>query len=109
MRHHSELNIPWDEPVLPPAIRPGLHCGGEFPLFEAAQCECLPPAIRPGPHCGDETIEPGAFNKTLLPPAIRPGLHCGSRAMALASPADPASPGHQAGAPLRPTMARQAP
>ena len=37
-----------------------------------------------------------------LPPAIRPGLHCGSAGLPSSSSRSPASPGHQAGAPLRP-------
>ena len=86
---------------LPPAIRPGLHCGVDpyLPGFE--RWRGLPPAIRPGLHCGGPRsvgVEdlPGFFPRPSgrgsiaafqpswssrrggqLPPAIRPGLHCG--------------------------------
>ena len=36
----------------------------------------LPPAIRPGLHCGDPVWNADRLMR-LLPPAIRPGLHCG--------------------------------
>ena len=86
---------------LPPAIRPGLHCGekrghGRRP----ARPPRLPPAIRPGLHCGGPVAHfdrakryfprpsgrgsiaatrprRGAGGSGRLPPAIRPGLHCG--------------------------------
>ncbi len=87
---------------LPPAIRPGLHCGASAALSSEHQSE-LPPAIRPGLHCGGEVrpercamcrgtspghqagaplrqrlrpIDPPGLAPG-LPPAIRPGLHCG--------------------------------
>ena len=87
---------------LPPAIRPGLHCGekrghGRRP----ARPPRLPPAIRPGLHCGGPVAHfdhakryfprpsgrgsiaatrprRGAGGSGRLPPAIRPGLHCGN-------------------------------
>ena len=37
---------------LPPAIRPGLHCGASAALKLGAMYMRLPPAIRPGLHCG---------------------------------------------------------
>ncbi len=36
----------------------------------------LPPAIRPGLHCGVEQTDADTYDLN-LPPAIRPGLHCG--------------------------------
>ena len=43
------------EPVslLPPAIRPGLHCGRLRARVMLCFSNLLPPAIRPGLHCGD--------------------------------------------------------
>ena len=41
----------------------------------------LPPAIRPGLHCG-ATANGQASITGGLPPAIRPGLHCGVLAIA---------------------------
>jgi hypothetical protein len=106
--------------LLPPAIRPGLHCGhhepapaprcaspghqaAPLPRGVAALSYHLPPAIRPGLHC---------FGGSRLPPAIRPGLHCGRRlppatcrGSIAAVVTDAASPGHQAGAPLRRNLA----
>ena len=66
--------------------------------------EALPPAIRPGLHCGvfrDGTVQ---RLKGWLPPAIRPGLHCGRTARPPAPVRRGPSPGHQAGAPLRPHL-----
>ena len=61
---------------LPPAIRPGLHCGAGLLVREDIAAR-LPPAIRPGLHCGsDEDVEKA--KQLQLPPAIRPGLHCGT-------------------------------
>ena len=86
---------------LPPAIRPGLHCGYERNLDIGGKLVELPPAIRPGLHCGvmrsegaPHTVQtfprpsgrgsiaawpsrcPATSGRN-LPPAIRPGLHCG--------------------------------
>ena len=135
---------------LPPAIRPGLHCGlrtlwsmsarvstspghqagaplrrrpissrfrtvarsspghqAGAPLRRSAQrgrrgsSWLLPPAIRPGLHCGNAESDGMLGHEGRLPPAIRPGLHCGVPAVVVVSSGWPASPGHQAGAPLR--------
>ena len=61
----------------------------------------LPPAIRPGLHCGYRS-ELQTDAEDLLPPAIRPGLHCGDAFASTSASSWRASPGHQAGAPLRP-------
>ncbi len=61
----------------------------------------LPPAIRPGLHCGEAPLPPGVPILTGLPPAIRPGLHCGMPSGSRSVGFSRASPGHQAGAPLR--------
>ena len=61
----------------------------------------LPPAIRPGLHCGKSRWNAIAA-VARLPPAIRPGLHCGHSIVQDRFPGIPPSPGHQAGAPLRP-------
>ncbi len=37
---------------LPPAIRPGLHCGSTDKTGAVTLSDELPPAIRPGLHCG---------------------------------------------------------
>ena len=60
----------------------------------------LPPAIRPGLHCGP-TMRRSPVALATLPPAIRPGLHCGPTALVVTAIRSEASPGHQAGAPLR--------
>ena len=91
---------------LPPAIRPGLHCGLRPTSGHSQTQSRLPPAIRPGLHCGCGGHPGGPCDCDRLPPAIRPGLHCGTPGE-LRTVADLlASPGHQAGAPLRPSGAR---
>ena len=140
---------------LPPAIRPGLHCGrstsasrcplspsfprpsGRGSIAAAGSSgtspprRALPPAIRPGLHCGGAARSFVDFVGGDLPPAIRPGLHCGAaangedsiyggfprpsgRGSIAATTARTttrwgvsASPGHQAGAPLRHPSAGQ--
>ena len=111
---------------LPPAIRPGLHCGTNSAWRSAALQVPLPPAIRPGLHCGDAIHNAQLRRSTnfprpsgrgsiaanscrachqltaALPPAIRPGLHCGWEMIFETRIDRPPSPGHQAGAPLRP-------
>ena len=86
---------------LPPAIRPGLHCGllfwvslllgivsfprpsGRGSIAASSSPDSpesgpeLPPAIRPGLHCGPERHAVRTRSDSPLPPAIRPGLHCG--------------------------------
>ena len=117
---------PYDtRPLLPPAIRPGLHCGAADGAM-LDRVHVLPPAIRPGLHCGlpqwtppwnrsspspghqagAPLRQPGCLGTPAdpvryLPPAIRPGLHCGSFAPDAWRRAATTSPGHQAGAPLR--------
>jgi hypothetical protein len=94
---------------LPPAIRPGLHCGD--PPTGHRRVPGLPAAIRPGLHCGSEGAgtSPSGLGGT-SPGHQAPGLHCGfprpsgRGSIAAARPAYTprrASPGHQAGAPLR--------
>ncbi len=111
--------------ALPPAIRPGLHCGGwtvggattcppsspghqaGAPLRPSATTSGrmarrrLPPAIRPGLHCGSTCTTSTPSQDGGLPPAIRPGLHCGTGTPAVLETLRAPSPGHQAGAPLR--------
>ena len=69
----------------------------------------LPPAIRPGLHCGD--IVQGTRTPTLrgFPrPSGRGSIAASSTSSAWASPQS-SSPGHQAGAPLRPSTSRRCP
>ena len=87
-------------PLLPPAIRPGLHCGAVRSWRRGAVLRDLPPAIRPGLHCGAAPWDTSR-GAGRLPPAIRPGLHCGPELEIPAKIDTDASPGHQAGAPLR--------
>ena len=75
LRRHDSRGANRPGPRLPPAIRPGLHCGS------AAAVVCAP--------------------RMLLPPAIRPGLHCGNKEHGAGGRHVLSSPGHQAGAPLR--------
>ena len=113
---------------LPPPW-PGLHCGVLCFGDHLLPCQ-LPPAIRPGLHCGHVSYGGAvgcrsAFPRTsgrgsiaatsspsfmvmacALPPAIRPGLHCGAAALGGDAMTAGASPGHQAGAPLRRRAAR---
>ncbi len=111
--------------LLPPAIRPGLHCGATESLTVYST-----PSTSPGHQAGaplrlGDRAGPHPW-VGWLPPAIRPGLHCGAAArsrsvtLRLAFPrpsgrgsiaadarrrgwwrAARSSPGHQAGAPLR--------
>ncbi len=67
----------------------------------SASLRPLPPAIRPGLHCGEFAAPWDTSRGAGLPPAIRPGLHCGNNFMFDLRVAAAASPGHQAGAPLR--------
>ena len=85
---------------LPPAIRPGLHCGLDHMRCQVSHPQ-LPPAIRPGLHCGSVSAHPRRHARHPLPPAIRPGLHCGQMSGPSSTTFDVPSPGHQAGAPLR--------
>ena len=87
--------------VLPPAIRPGLHCGRINMPTGVSSWAWLPPAIRPGLHCGVAVAGWPLEPDVSLPPAIRPGLHCGTNIVAGNNAASYPSPGHQAGAPLR--------
>ena len=135
---------------LPPAIRPGLHCGltapdrrdrdaGHFPRpsgrgsiaarrpprrsvahyprfprpsgrgsIAAGPCPAaLMPRWRhfPRPSGRGSIAAPvpsrGSWPARCLPPAIRPGLHCGRGSWQRVRSCSAASPGHQAGAPLR--------
>ncbi len=85
---------------LPPAIRPGLHCGGAVAHRGGLHC-LLPPAIRPGLHCGDGSRRHQALRYTAFPrPSGRGSIAASPRPTGPGSPPPP-SPGHQAGAPLR--------
>ena len=67
----------------------------------------LPPAIRPGLHCGLPLAAVNLHSDEGLPPAIRPGLHCGVLLRVLLRGHGLSSPGHQAGAPLRHRLGRR--
>ncbi len=111
--------------ALPPAIRPGLHCG-----IACADVSVRDHIASPGHQAGaplrrPQLVEPcdvgadfprpsgrgsiaappvrsTATPGTYLPPAIRPGLPCGDVPFTtLTAGLADASPGHQAGAPLR--------
>ena len=85
---------------LPPAIRPGLHCGSRSRTLPGSS-----PSASPGHQAGaplrqvDERVTLPV--EPFLPPAIRPGLHCGGGIFGNLTATASASPGHQAGAPLR--------
>ena len=73
------------EPVqLPPAIRPGLHCGkwhcGSGRLRRSAS-----PGHQAGAPLRQGVGKRGHPGRQRLPPAIRPGLHCGASLIASAS------------------------
>ena len=76
MRQHDVLSAGNVAGLLPPAIRPGLHCGAHTSPSSRGLWSELPPAIRPGLHCGSMSAV-GFHVSPVLPPAIRPGLHCG--------------------------------
>ena len=105
------------ETRLPPAIRPGLHCGADpdgsrmdrrpaspghqagaplrpprAPRRVLPHADRLPPAIRPGLHCGGERVNRRADLILDLPPAIRPGLHCGATVATFSSAASALPP-----------------
>ena len=106
-------------------IRDRLHCGPIVRERTARFRRHLPPAIRPGLHCGElERLSfdrwgsnfprpsgrgsiaatgrrRSAATRCVLPPAIRPGLHCGHPHTPRRKHDHDTSPGHQAGAPLR--------
>ena len=76
LRHQRLRRRPTPAPIFPrPSGRGSIaacaRCG-------ACRRGCrLPPAIRPGLHCGVDPYLPGFERWRGLPPAIRPGLHCG--------------------------------
>ena len=100
MRHRSTSSCLPVSLILPPAIRPGLHCG----LYENPATSARP-SPSPGHQAGAPLRRHAAELRPeplqLLPPAIRPGLHCGTNDYDGARLRRPSSPGHQAGAPLR--------
>ena len=115
-------------PPLPPAIRPGLHCGRQDPdtFFSVSSTSPGHQAgapLRRRRGCAGRSARSAAFPRpsgrgsiaaargcrrrraaARLPPAIRPGLHCGRATRSVSTPRMAASPGHQAGAPLRRSM-----
>ena len=62
--------------LLPPAIRPGLHCGAAVRSFSVTLRLAFP---RPSGRGSIAALIPmgRAWIDDRLPPAIRPGLHCG--------------------------------
>ena len=93
---------------LPPAIRPGLHCGGAARSFVDFVGGDLPPAIRPGLHCGAAANGEDSIYGGFPRPSGRGSIAASSTSSAWASPQS-SSPGHQAGAPLRPSTSRRCP
>ena len=85
---------------LPPAIRPGLHCGFPAVVVVSSGWPASPGHQAGAPLRRREGRGPGV-KRAGLPPAIRPGLHCGGASHGGYPGALVASPGHQAGAPLR--------
>ena len=91
---------------LPPAIRPGLHCGGAARSFVDFVGGDLPPAIRPGLHCGAAANGEDSIYGGFPRPSGR-GSIAATTARTTTRWGVSASPGHQAGAPLRHPSAGQ--
>ena len=62
--------------VLPPAIRPGLHCG-VLERLQSTRYSTTSPGHQAGAPLRRPDRERRRRWRDLLPPAIRPGLHCG--------------------------------
>ena len=85
---------------LPPAIRPGLHCGGSaLRCGDSGVCGFPRPSGRGSIAASSAALS--SEHQSELPPAIRPGLHCGEVRPERCAMCRGTSPGHQAGAPLR--------
>ena len=85
---------------LPPAIRPGLHCGTRRPSRCSSHVIRLPPAIRPGLHCGTAATASGVSGPSFPRPSGRGSIAAAGDAVTAVGSVG-TSPGHQAGAPLR--------
>ena len=94
---------------LPPAIRPGLHCGStrRASTTTARAFDPASPGHQAGAPLRRDDVAPCPMERGGLPPAIRPGLHCGRSPTGCSRVHQRPSPGHQAGAPLRPPVVGQ--